>query len=140
MGKRRHRSGIVIPWERGSAVWGVLQGRWVRSLALATGIVLGFWWIFRHDDNQARVRETRAAVSELSRAVGAFRADTGRCPTTLAEVARPSDAASAYLREIPRDGWGRRFSMICPGRRNPDSADIRSMGPDGTWFGMDEID
>ncbi len=118
---------------------GLAVHEWL-SIALAATIVLGFFWIFRHDDHQARIRETRAAISELSRAVGSFRADTGRCPKSLAELARPADAASAYMREIPRDGWGRRFGMICPGRRSPDSADIRSMGPDGTWFGMDEID
>lgn len=121
-------------------MWGFLRGRLVRNVALVGVTVFALWRIFGHDDHLSRTRETRTAIAQLSKAVGAFRADNGRCPTSIGELARHSDAAGAYVREIPRDGWGHRFSMICPGRKNPDSADIRSMGPDGTWFGMDEID
>jgi hypothetical protein len=140
MGKRRYKSGIIIPWERGGALANLFRGRWVRNLVIGTMLIAGLTWVFRHQAHRARVRETRASVSDVMRAVGSFRADLGRCPTSLAELARGHDGQSPYLREIPRDGWGHRFDMLCPGRKNPEVADIRSMGPDGTWFGMDEIE
>lgn len=140
MAKRRRRSGIVIPWERHGAVLDFVRGSWLGKLLLAAGLVTALVWVFRHDEERSRVRETRASIAELERAVARFRADHGRCPRGLAELVRPPSGSLPYASEVPRDGWGRAFALICPGRRSPDIADIRSRGPDGTWFGMDEID
>lgn len=140
MAKRRRRSGIVIPWERHGAVLDFLRGSWLRKLMMGVALLAALVWVFRHDDERSRIRETRASVSELERAVARFRADHGRCPRGLRELARPPSGSLAYIAEVPRDGWGRAFALVCPGRRNPDIADVRSRGPDGTWFGLDEID
>lgn len=140
MAKRRRRSGVVIPWERHGALVELLRGSWLRKVLLVGAVVGGVVWAFRHDDERSRIRETRASVAELERAVARFRADHGRCPRGLRELTRPPSGSLVYVREVPRDGWGRAFALVCPGRRSPDVADVRSRGPDGTWFGMDEID
>jgi len=139
MAKRR-RSGVIIPWERHGALLDFLRGSWLRKSLAAAAVVAAIVWAFRHDDQRSRIRETRAAVAELEQAVARFRADHGRCPRGLAELARPPSGSLAYVREVPRDGWGHAFALLCPGRRSGDVADVRSRGPDGTWFGMDEIE
>lgn len=140
MAKRRRKSGVVIPWERHGAVLDFLRGAWLRKVLVAVVLTAALVWVFRHDAERSRVRETRASIAELGRAVGRFRADQGRCPRGLRELGRPPSGHTPYIQEIPRDGWGHAFALICPGRKSPDGADIRSRGPDGTWFGMDEID
>lgn len=140
MAKRRRRSGVVIPWERHGAFFDFLRGSWLRKVLVGAGLGAALVWAFRHDDERSRIRETRASVAELEQAVARFRADHGRCPRGLRELSRPPSGSLAYVREVPRDGWGHAFALQCPGRRSPDIADVRSRGPDGTWFGMDEID
>ena len=138
--KRRRKSGIVIPWERHGRVLDVIRAARVHKvLALALALA-ALVWVFRHDAERSRLRETRAAIAELGRAVSLFRADHGRCPRGLRELTRPPSGGAPYVREVPRDGWGHAFALVCPGRMTPDIADVRSRGPDGTWFGMDGID
>lgn len=38
-----------------------------------------------------------------------------------------------------KDGWGRDFLYLCPGRRNPDGYDLWSIGPDGVDGTQDDI-
>lgn len=34
------------------------------------------------------------------------------------------------FKELPKDPWGSDYIYICPGRKNPDSYDLYSAGPD----------
>ncbi len=135
---RRIRS-IVIPWERSGWLREIRLGRWIVRATAALAIVGAIGWTWRHTERTERTRVTRARIERVRRAVLAFQADFGRCPQGIAELVTPREH-EPYLREAPRDGWGRTFFFRCPGRTSPDGADIRSRGPDGTWFGRDEID
>jgi hypothetical protein len=130
---------IAIPWERRGWLREIRIGRWLGRLAVALAIVLALVWTWRSADRSERTRVTRTRIERVRRAVLAFQADFGRCPTGIAELLAPHEH-EPYLREPPRDGWGRALWLRCPGRTNPDGADIRSRGPDGTWFGRDEIE
>ena len=130
----------MIPWERHGAIVEALRSGWIKKLLVGAAGVAAIGWVFRHDDTRARIRETRAAITEVERAAARFRADHERCPRGLRELTQPPGGGVPYMRKIPRDGWGRAFDLVCPGRRSADVVDVRSRGPDGTWFGMDEID
>lgn len=97
-----------------------------------------------------QARET-AAVSQISTfgtALDAFEVDNGYYPkgkNGLVDLVQPPQNApnwrGPYLKgnDIPVDPWGNPYVYECPGRNNPTSYDIMSMGADGREGGDDDI-
>jgi len=141
MAKRRRRgSSISLPWERrGAWLREIMSGRRWRLVILGVVVTLGLLLVARSADRRQRERETRAAISEIKRGIAAFRADMGRCPQTLNELLHPPRSGRRYLRHIPVDGWGRAFWVRCPGRYDPDGADVVSAGPSGSFLEDDNL-
>jgi hypothetical protein len=105
--------------------------RW-RAALVALLLVLSIGTLARAAKERDRERLTRVAIDEVHRAVTRFRAEVGRCPRSMEELAHPPRGGSHYLREIPLDGWGQPLLMRCPGRGDPDDADVISAGPSGS--------
>ncbi|MBZ0118626.1 MAG: type II secretion system protein GspG [Sandaracinaceae bacterium] len=138
---RRSTGSIALPWERrGAWLRRALAGpRW--KLIVALGVVaLALFGMGRSAAHRERVRETRAAQSEIRRAIAAFRADMGRCPHSLYELVHPPRSAQRYLRNAPVDGWGHAFYVQCPGRYDPDGVDVVSAGPSGNFLDEDNLE
>jgi hypothetical protein len=142
MNRSRKRSGpgVLLPWERRRAFLAELRSgrRWrsVLASALLALFVIAAW---RIGDHRARVRQTRASIAEVQRAVAAFRAEMGRCPRSKTELVHPPRAGARYLDEIPRDGWGRELYIRCPAPRIADAAEVISAGPSGSFTTDDNI-
>lgn len=112
--------------------------RW--KVLLLLGIGAGVLFLVGSSAQRAeRVRDTRAASARIKRAISAFRADLGRCPHSLEELVHPPRSGRRYLHEIPVDGWGRPFFVRCPGRYDPEDADVISAGPSGSFLEDDNI-
>lgn len=141
MAKRRQRGPVIaLPWERrGAWLRELIAGRRWKLMLLAAMVALGLAAVARSADQRQRRRETRAAISEVKRSIAAFRADFGRCPQNLRELQHPPRTGRRYLRHIPVDGWGQAFWVRCPGRYDPDSADVVSAGPSGTFLADDNL-
>ena len=59
-----------------------------------------------------------------------------------AALGQPRDAQNwkgPYLKEIPKDPWNNEYIYECPGKNNPTSYDLMSMGPDGRSGSEDDI-
>lgn len=136
----RRKRGISLPWERrGAQLRGLLAGpRWKVLLLVLVLAGLGTA-IYGSAERRAKERETRMAIAEVHRAVASFRDDIGRCPERTAELVRPPRAGVRYLREIPRDAWGRRLFVRCPSRYDPETVDVVSAGPSGDFFVDDNV-
>ncbi len=140
MATRRRRPSIALPWERqGAWLRGLLVGRRWRLMVVAGIAAIILTLVASSADQRQRERETRAAIAEIKRAIGAFRADLGRCPQSLHELLHPPRSGRRYLRHIPVDGWGRAFWVRCPGRYDPDGADVVSAGPSGSFLDDDNL-
>lgn len=90
------------------------------------------------------IKMARESAAQLADAVTAFRATTGRLPTTdegLAALARPAAGGGKPL--VPAtlldDPWGRPFVYRQPGKANPDGFDVYSLGPDGRDGTPDDV-
>jgi type II secretory pathway pseudopilin PulG len=134
----RRRSGgrsIALPWERrGAWIRELLAGRrWKVMLLVVVGAAALLIVAHRAEQRQ-RQRETRTAIAEIKRSIAAFRADMGRCPHTLHELMHPPRSGRRYLRQLPVDGWGNAFWVRCPGRYDPEGADVVSAGPSGNFL------
>jgi general secretion pathway protein G len=87
----------------------------------------------------------KAQVEALARALGAYRLDVGRFPTSeeglAALVARPAGATKwngPYLEKaVPPDPWGRPYLYRSPGAQGGDF-DLQSLGKDGQVGGEGE--
>lgn len=140
MATRRRRPSIALPWERrGAWLRGLVVGRRWRLAIVLAAIVGVLLLVASSADQRQRERETRAAISEIKRAISAFRADLGRCPASLHELLHPPRTGRRYLRHIPVDGWGRAFWVRCPGRYDPEGADVVSAGPSGSFLDDDNL-
>ena len=142
MSSKRKRSGssVLLPWERKRAFLSELRsGRRWRALLFSFGGVLLIVAAFRVGDQRARVRQTRAGIAEVQRAIAAFRAEMGRCPRSKTELLHPPRAGARYLDEVPNDGWGRELYIRCPSPFEANEAHVMSAGPSGSFADDDNI-
>lgn len=91
-----------------------------------------------------------AAVSQISTfgtALDAYKIDVGNYPQGqqgLGNLLAPNGAANwngPYIKadSIPNDPWGNSYVYECPGKHNPNSYDLMSMGKDGQVGGGDDV-
>ena len=97
---------------------------------------------------QARETAAKTQISTFETALDAFEVDMGRYPkgrNGLQElVEAPRDGQNnwrgPYLKTgIPKDPWGNDYIYESPGKNNPNSYDLMSVGPDGRVGGDDDI-
>jgi general secretion pathway protein G len=135
MARRRREQTIFFPWER-RAGW--LRLPWTRSRPVFAGVAMVVVLVLFgvRERKQIGIRSTRATILVIREAVDAFRADHGwKCPESLLAL---KDAG--YIRVDPVDAWGRPLQLTCPGRRNPESYDLVSFGPNGDMRGLDRVE
>lgn len=95
---------------------------------------------------QARQAAAQTQISSFGTVLDAFEVDNGYYPKGKSGlndlVSAPRDAKNwrgPYLKEVPKDPWGNEYVYECPGKNNPTSYDVSSMGPDGKVGGDDDI-
>lgn len=104
--------------------------------------------IFRNVSD-ARAGSARQQIEIFATALDAYRLDNHRYPTTEQGLAalrvepavgeRPPRWRGPYLRRaVPDDPWGRPYVYQAPGRVNPASYDLYSLGRDGREGGEGE--
>jgi general secretion pathway protein G len=104
---------------------------------------------FANRGEQARQTAARTQISAFSTALGTFEVDNGYYPRgkdgLLSLIQPPSEAQSwkgPYLEDkggIPLDPWSRPYLYVCPGKNNPNSYDLSSMGFDGREGTEDDV-
>ena len=96
---------------------------------------------------QARQAAAQSQIATLSTALDAFEVDTGYYPkgkNGLVDLVQPPRDAQnwrgPYMKNgIPPDPWNHPYIYECPGKHNPSSYDLMSMGPDGRANTDDDI-
>lgn len=96
---------------------------------------------------QARQTAAQSQIATFNTALDAFEVDNGYYPkgkNGLADLVQtPRDAQNwrgPYLKsDIPNDPWNHPYIYECPGKHNPSSYDLMSMGLDGRVGGDDDI-
>ncbi|MDH5490958.1 MAG: type II secretion system protein GspG [Myxococcales bacterium] len=134
------KGSVTLPWERRGA-WArrLLAGpRWKILLVLGL-LVWGASATYGFAQARAKERVTLLAIGEVHRAIRKFRSEMGRCPRSMTELVHPPRSRRRYLREAPRDGWGRTLWVRCPGHDDPDAADVISSGPSGSFLVDDNL-
>jgi len=95
---------------------------------------------FTSRTKQAQIAATQTQISTFKTALDAFEVDNGYYPKgkngLMDLIQQPRDAQNwrgPYLQSdsIPKDPWGNDYIYECPGRHNPTSYDLSSLGPPG---------
>ena len=98
--------------------------------------------------DRGRIASTQTQISAFKTALDAYDVDIGHYPrgrSGLTElIVEPRDTPNwhgPYLQSdaIPQDPWGNDYIYECPGRHNPSSYDVMSMGSDGRSGTDDDI-
>lgn len=96
----------------------------------------------------ANTDATKVSIGGLTQALKLYSLDhSGQFPVSAeglnallkAPGARDPRWRGPYLEKEPVDAWGNPFQYEFPGRRNPESFDISSAGPDRTHGTTDDI-
>lgn len=99
------------------------------------------WWQARKKkkEEEKRLKEarekTKNAIKDLVKALELFRANEGRYPEKLQDLLKKPPYAKkwkegGYLKELPKDGWGRNFIYKSPGTAG-EPFELVSYGADG---------
>ena len=91
---------------------------------------------------QARIVKAQEDIKAISTALDLYKLDSGIYPTTdqglQALVSQPTTPpipqdwkADGYLKQLPKDPWGRDYLYLQPGQHNPTNYDIFTYGPTG---------
>ena len=93
---------------------------------------------------QARRTKAKVDIRSMQSALGFFKTDTGRFPTTSeglrALVTNPGIKgydSEGYLERVPTDPWGNPYVYLSPGLHSKDY-DLESYGKDGEDGGTDD--
>jgi general secretion pathway protein G len=104
----------------------------------------GQWWEKRKKlkEDQKKAQETRALLAELQEKLEGFKKKHGRYPGKLEElINRPEYIKKedwpegGYLKELPKDGWGKLLNYRCPSQFGTPPYDLYSLGADSTQGG-----
>jgi hypothetical protein len=141
MAKTRERtSQVTLPWEpRTGLIRDLLSGRRIRLVPVAFAVLLSLGFVANHAMEQRDLRHTRDVIDRTHRALAHFRADMGRCPTTVRELVHPPRTGARYLESEPIDAWGHPLWVRCPGRYDADGEDVVSAGPSGSFLTDDNV-
>lgn len=95
---------------------------------------------------QARQAAAKTQISSFATVLDAYEVDNGFYPkgkSGLNDLVQASRDAKnwrgPYLKDVPKDPWGNDYVYECPGKNNPTSYDVSSMGPDGQMGTEDDI-
>ena len=136
MARRRSKEQtIFFPWERRV---GLLRFGWVRARPLLAALAMAVLLLLlgMRQRTQTGIRSTRAIQLVVREALDRYRADhESSCPPSLKTLNQ-----EGYLQIEPLDAWGRPLLLTCPGRRNPESYDLVSLGPHGDRNGLDRVE
>jgi general secretion pathway protein G len=93
-----------------------------------------------------RSREVEAGEDihgEIKTALDHYKLDTSFYPKSLDDlIQQPSGATNwhgPYIQQLLLDPWGDKYIYEFPGKHNPDSYDLMSLGPDGKRGTDDDI-
>ncbi len=98
--------------------------------------------------NKALIDTAKTQVSQFEGAIDRYEFDIRKYPTKLEDlIEKPSDSAAAgrwpgkYLKSqtLPLDPWDAAYKYSAPGKKNSDSYDVWSVGPDGQDGTEDDI-
>ena len=89
---------------------------------------------------------TQFDLAAFKTAINQFEIDTGQYPAgsngLLQLLHQPTGETNwhgPYLDKMPKDPWNHDYVYQCPGKHNPDSFDLFSVGPDGRAGTDDDI-
>jgi general secretion pathway protein G len=116
-------------------------------LVIIAGLAAG---TFMNRLAKAKIDAARSQIGLFETPLEAYNLDMGYYPTTneglQSLVNPPMDLGNSaawngpYLnKNIPLDPWGRPYSYTSPGRFNPNTYDVWSVGPDGVDGTADDI-
>jgi general secretion pathway protein G len=95
---------------------------------------------FTNRTKQAQIAAVQTQIATFKTALDAYEVDNGYYPKgkngLMDLIQQPRDAQNwrgPYLSAdaIPKDPWGNDYLYECPGRHNPSSYDVSSLGPPG---------
>ena len=95
---------------------------------------------FTNRTKQAQIASVQTQIATFKTALDAYEVDNGYYPKgkngLMDLIQQPRDAQNwrgPYLSAdaIPKDPWGNDYIYECPGRHNPSSYDVSSLGPPG---------
>lgn len=97
--------------------------------------------VFSVEYEKARLKRRQTVLEMLSikEMAELYLVEQGKCPQFVEELS----GVDFSLRMKPKieylDPWGKKFEIVCPGKKNQEGVDVISAGPDGNFFTNDDV-
>jgi type II secretion system protein G len=138
---------VTRPGRTGTAVTGIVMGGLSIPVAFVALFVCLFYLPTLQNREKYRRGGTISEISNVKTALGVFKTDVGRYPTTAdglqALVECPAGLGATwkgpYYEGLTVDKWGHALVYRCPGTADPTSYDLVSVGPDGVEGTADDV-
>ena len=135
---------------RGQAIAGIIVGATTLIVIAVVGLLAALAMpAFAKTRNRAQVAAAHNDIDVISLALSMYEQDNGFLPTTergLSALVAPTTTGSVsarwsgpYIERLPVDPWGHPYIYQYPGRRDPATFELSSLGPDGLEGGGDDI-
>jgi len=91
---------------------------------------------------EAQIRTAKTQIKTISDALDLYKLQFHSYPSTaegLGSLTAPKGSQEPFLKQVPKDPWGKNYVYIFPGTHNSGGFDIMSYGPDTGPGGSDDI-
>lgn len=91
---------------------------------------------------EANIKTANTQLKHIASALDLYKLNFRAYPSTgegLQALVAPRGKAEPFMKDLPKDPWGRDYVYIYPGTNNPGSFDLMSYGKDGVQGGGDDI-
>lgn len=121
---------------------GEIKGKGIATAAVIVAIagtilrILIFIPPFVSTKETAKKSATLAQIAGIKTALEMYKVDNGNYPQQLSVLVVDSSGKGAYLKNLPKDAWGRDYVYRV---KSSDNFELFSLGPDGVEGSKDDI-
>ncbi len=104
-------------------------------------IVVGLFLVIssvEYERHKIKRKQAALDIIRLNAMTEEFIWENGKCPESIESMLFSRGLGRNWEEEVT-DPWGKKYEFVCPGRKNPDAADILSAGPDRDYYTLDDV-
>ena len=115
----------------------------IRNIVIIVLVLFIVIWSVEYEKNKLKRRQAAVDILRLQETADEYLWENGKCPKGLEDLVRPTTAEAKkktknWMHGI-LDPWGKKYEIICPGKKYEGSVDIFSAGPDRSYYTLDDV-
>jgi hypothetical protein len=117
------------------------RGRFVKVRGVLIALLALFIVVssVEHEKNRLKRRQAAVDILRLRESADQYLWEHGKCPDGPEDLVKGGSAGGKKKMDGIVDPWGKRYELVCPGKKNIGTVDIISAGPDRSFYTVDDV-